>query len=533
MKKLLLALCLLAMLNPGRGQSRDSTRISNIENRIDSLMIRVDSELKTANLRYESMVQLTDRAFSVLYLMVAIGSLSIAIFVFLSRARDKERYADYQKERSFYLGMARESSEREARFTEQRLSLGANVLAQSDEMLSKQIENIAKLGQVIGLIKETFALRLKEEEEYKNRLDQLSETVSDLQSKVTVVRENFEEQYERVKVIIINFRNLSRMDWPRLSSEQEQLAARARALFGVIPEFIIHEQEAKDRYDLALVITLLGVSAYYANDIEASEAYLKRGLALYAVDPEPRRDDLYPRAICNHFLGLIAKNSRKNPTDPHLEEAKRHLMEADRLLIRLRPEDEFLTPLTLAEVLTYIPTEREEARTLLEGIIKRLEKLKTSGKLNRNQSTLLARALLLHGNIDIINGRPDEALLWYEKAVNHNKEHPFALLSKAQVMPANDAHRKEHWKKGLETLERSGSLEKRERAVLVWILAWAALAAGQLRSPKERHYKTELERLEIPVVAGREPLFFDPITKGLSTFDRLIQNLNETSRANL
>lgn len=115
---------------------------------------------------------------------------------------------------------------------------------------------------------------------------------------------HFEGQYARARELILSFKMHSRLAWTRLTQHEVAVATKARLTFETIPEFVLHAQRETDPYTLALVHELLGVSAFYANDVEGAVRCLEGARMIYG-SRDPRPEDLYGRAFASHFLGLI------------------------------------------------------------------------------------------------------------------------------------------------------------------------------------------------------------------------------------
>jgi hypothetical protein len=348
------------------------------------------------------------------------------------------------------------------------------------------------------------------------------------------------------------------MAWTRLTDQEEAVATRALTTFETIPQAVLNtiltEDGGKNRFELAYIYQLLGVSAFYSNDIDAAVHCLDEGLNIYGSEKVPP-EHLFHQAFCFHFLGLIEKNwcDLKRPPEANLLSAQQHLEEAARRL--QTKENEFLTPLTLAEVLSYSEQKREAAQTQLEDCIKRLASLKLkeeSGSkieldalldralqvkkkdsgLDDNQADLLGRALLMRGNIDYLNGDRGSARKWYSRSHDHNAQNAYALLSMAQATTNGEPElRAKLFRDGLNLLEDpSGPLSKHEASTRVSALAWANIAAREVADDaKTGKYTKELEAASSigRPVGRRAPLFFCPVEKTMVTFDQLKETISK------
>jgi len=72
------------------------------------------------------------------------------------------------------------------------------------------------------------------------------------------------------------------MDWTALTDEEIALALRARIIFEGIPEFVLEDERTSDSWAFARTCQLLGVSAFYANDIESAIELLNRSRDIYS-----------------------------------------------------------------------------------------------------------------------------------------------------------------------------------------------------------------------------------------------------------
>jgi tetratricopeptide (TPR) repeat protein len=500
-----------AQADQGQAAEDLQKRIEDVRKEVEAqrqqIERRFDIQNEANNRQLESVSRATEWMFRIMAGIAVIGSLFGVASWFKSRQ-------DYQQERKFYEERIKKIDEAQSTLTTQQISIGQNLVVHSDEMLKHQIASIGGLGSVIDLVKRTFEMQLGRQQEM--------ELVTDL-------RTHFDAVYSAVSDGILSFSEHSRMAWTQLSAYEESLTNGARSDFRTIPDVVLKRQQEKDRYGFAHVLQLLGVSAFYANDIEWAERHLQRAKQIYRQN-EAREQDLFPNAFCSHFLGLIAKNWLREGRfiEATLVEAKTHLQDAMALIGNR--EGEFLTPLTMAEVLSYSDVDQEAARVLLDKKLNELEALKlVPDGLNDNQNRLLGRAYLMRGNLAFVGGRLEEALAWYRKADSHRENDYAAQLSIALAIARSEAAaRKEQFERGLRTLETSDAIGKREVSTRAIALAWAIIATCETGEPAKRirHLKAlDALKSEIRSAGGRQPLFFCPATKSLCTFDRLKQNL--------
>ena len=547
-----------AAYRPGSDLTDLKAKEDMLDRRLDSLTIKVDSELKSAATQFEAIADSTNRAFTVLALLGAFGSFIGGLIVVLSWLRgrkvDERHRQDYERERQFYeasvfrerqfyeargldyekrqnethslaIEIARKSADRESSSAAQQFQLGESFLSRSGEMLSKQIDGIAKLGDVIELVRKTFDMQLTRVGDVDKLVTRFTQTDAVLNS----FTEHFRNQYKHVRDLITTFKDHSRMAWTRLTNQEEAAATRALTTFETIPQMVLDtiltEDGGRSRLELASIYELLGISAFYTNDIDEAVRCLERGLQIYGSEDAPA-EHLFPQAFCCHFLGLVEKNwcHLDRPAEANLASAQRHLEEAARRL--QTKKNEFLTPLTLAEVLSYSEPTREAARSQLETCIERLTSLKEESGLDANQDALLGRALLMRGNIDYLNRDMNQALNWYGRANSQNAQSAYAILSMAQATTNGESEvRVERFRTGLKLLEGpSGPLSKREASTRISALAWANIAAREVADEAATgKYIKELEAAGSSArpVGRRVPLFFCPIEKTMVTFGQL------------
>jgi tetratricopeptide (TPR) repeat protein len=504
--------------------------VGNLQAKVDNLNERIDIELKAANARFEAVVQATDRAFNMLYLFGGLGSLLGAIFIGLSVYRDKQQRKDYRAERAFYEAGLEESEKRQKENHSIGLALGQQQLKLGEDIVSKQIENMGKLGQVITLVKDTFEMRLGE----KDKLAKIQEKLEKTEELLTSFVADSKNRYSHVRDLVPSLKEISRMDWPKLSDDQEATANDALDTFKSILDLLIKQTEKENACELARIYEVLGASAYYVKkDVGTAAKYLEEGIRLYEHhDVTP--DYKLSQAFCFFYLGLIEKNwCRKDREKGMNLESAKLLLERSNELQHART-DEFLTPVTLAEVLAYTEQDRETAVKQLSKIISRLRELKESGDFNRNQSALLTRALLIRGNIEYVRGQIVEALKWYRQVQEHAPENHYALLSIAHLLPTDDPERRGLFQKGLELLRTSKAFDKKETASKLLALAWAAIAAHELGFENERDsYIQGFNEAEVSArsMSGRKPLLFSPVSKGQVFFEDLKKELMEAVAA--
>jgi hypothetical protein len=445
----------------------------------------------------------------------------------------KQQHKDSKEQRAFYEMQMTESEKRQREshafslgFAQQQLQLGENFLASSNDILAKQIKNMGELGGVIKLVKDTFQMQLDQADKVKT----IGEKAQKNEELLANFLRDYEDRYNHVRELTASLKDITRMDWPKLNEDQEATAKDALDTFKSILHVLIKQKERDNPRELADIYQVLGMCAYYGNDdVATAIRYFEEGIRIYEQhDPGP--DYKISQGFCLFYMGLIEKNwcRKGREKSVNLESASRNLEKADQILQPIK-KDEFLTPVTLAEVLSYSKQERGNAVRQLNKIIPRLQQLKDSSSLNSNQGTLLTRALLIRGNIDKMEGTLEGALAWYTQARNHDGGNPYALLSMAQ-MTVEEAERRKLFESGLSALREAKTFERRETSAKLLAFAWAVIACHELDATKDQEkYLEKLNAAELSVhpVGGRKPLFFSPVSKGQLLFSELQKEVAE------
>lgn len=469
----------------------------DIAQKLEMLEYKLDTETKALEKRYE------DFSKSATFFM-SILSIFVALLTVFSIYKSLQQHKDYITERTFFTEQAKKIEEREKPFE------------------GKQLENIEKLNSVIGLVEKTFDLQHKREEAQSNLVDELKH--------MKIIIEEFEkeaeEKYRDAKELILSLADVKAMNWPKLTDEVQYIAAKARNKFEEVSRVVLRKEEEQNPYELAKVLQLIGISAFYSNDIASAFKQLSEADRIYGTK-SPRPDDTMSRAYTKHFLGVAAKNWRKtgDVERGNVNEAYEYLSKAAEI-VKDDPK-QFLIPVTLAEILSYRSDQKQAAADMVDEIIRRFEALEKTVKLDANQHSLFVRTFLLKGNLEMTEKRFDQAVNYYEKALGKDNKNAYAHLSLLHAQKCTDS---EEWRKALSLLESSGATKKRETVTKVIALVWAVIAAheGKDESSEERYLK-DLESIGTTLsrITHREPLFFSPISKDIEEFTTLKAHLGQ------
>lgn len=440
-----------------------------------------------------------------------------------------QQQKDVQAERTFFFErilerekLAKEAADREAKLGGQQIGLGESLLKRSEGMLSQQIDNMAKLGNVIDLVKNTFALHLKKEEEEAKLFEKLAKTTDVLDH----YNEFFHRRFEEVQSMIEgSMRDMTAMSWARLSPDEAAVFQTASTQFESIPSFIV---EKKDEVAVAKILSVLGTSAFYSNNVALAVKHLERAHKLFSKHAD--RDEKLAAAYCNYFLALVEKSWIRTgqPLIGGLQNAVRHL-EFSCAVFKQDPRC-FLMEVTIAEIMSYIDQKLESAAETVSKLLTSLDGLK---QLNPNQNSIRARAVLIQGNVHFRGRGFEAAISAYLEGMGDYPKNPYFPLSightQCEVGSSFD-DAKSNLSKGLDLLYSSGVLERRELTVRMIAIIWAIFASSCLKLPEKKaqhllQFEQTLEQLN--PVAGREPLFFNPLTKKVCTSSEIKAAMTE------
>ena len=498
-----------------------------LEQRIDLL------ERETAGVK-----QRLDDTFTMFVALGGIATLGIVVFGFLSWYREYQEQKNYRRERTFYekhqsqerrdyrmdrwLHERREA--RRARLDEtlasQQVESGIKALGNLDGALQAQIKNISGLGEAIEVVTKASNLRLDREQRHA----QIETIMADF-------RKGAEKRYQTVEKHAMSFDGVGAMRWPSLPEDRRRKAISALRAFEHLDDFLKAEKREKNPLEYAKLLHFIGILAYYADgNVEASLDYLTDANVLFGEHAIPKEFEKY-RAWNRHFLGVLAKNwpLRNEPDGTSLREARKLLQAAEDYLTM--ESGQFLTALTLAEVLSYLD-EPQLAKRKVDEIIGRIEKLQADRKANPSQEDLLPRAYLLRGNLSCTAGRNDQASADFGKVTELSPSNPYGWLSLA-LLKTPTSQEKETWIAGYNLLPKPPASEKPETVTKVLILAWGIIASHYLGKSRllidyRKAFDANGEGLD---KAGKYvPYFFSPLSKTLLTFEDLEKEMSDLTR---
>ena len=405
----------------------------------------------------------------------------------------------------------------------------------TEEAAKAQIENLTHVSGLIKFVHDAFSLqaeqktmldnlRKEQEEGFKSQIALLKDALDADKRREEERNTDARSKYAAVKAAMSTFERIQALEWPTVPSFVLNIAENARLRMENIDRPLLKNLIAEQPTLHASLLQRMGVAAYYDSyQIQTALDLLREAEELFNAnsdDPGSRK----ARAYTQHFLAIIEKNwcQTGDTVNANLTRAATRLRSA--VAILSDDPDHFLTPVTLAEVLSYGPSDGwDEACKLLDDRIG-LVKQKGSTTLDRNQRALYARALLLRGNIAFRRRSAQEEMVqsYMEAAANDN---PYGLLSVASV--SRETKSADLWREGLESLEKSGALGKQEVTQRVTAIAWAILACDKLgEHERVASLSIDLSRSGADkTIAGLDPVYFSPLQKTVVRFRHLLKDL--------
>lgn len=496
----------------------DSVSDLSVEQRIAFLEERLDLALALKDKRIQS---INDRSENVYKLLQLVGIIAGAALVFFSLRDTILRWKEGQRQRGLD-EIVKDMMKLQKSAVEQQVRFGQLHLDQVEGSPSQQFEAIKNVNDVIGVVRQTLAFRLEQEAKVAEVLEEIVQMKAE--------REHAKKQKLKQAVAILDhFMKMSRMQFAALTDEQYKRGLRLEGLVNDLDQFLGEQ----DFETMGSLLYTCGVIAYYDNDIIEAKTYLDRAAQSHAPDHEgelaTNQNYLNRFAFIHYFRALIHKNWGD------LIEAQHEIEQSAKLLEH--QTGEFLTPVTKAEILSYIEGNEERCRIELQGLMRRITDIEAGLKnkdeeLNTNQKKLRNRMLVLWGNIHFVQNAFPEALSQYIEAIKFNPNNYYALASAAQCHRTLDDEDAAvaYFRQSLDAIERSGDFKrKRERitcAVIAVIAAISARACGE--NERQEQYTREARELLSGNLAvdGMSPKFFSPSTKRLVDAEELLKELD-------
>jgi tetratricopeptide (TPR) repeat protein len=358
--------------------------------------------------------------------------------------------------------------------TQQQLDVGGLRVVHEEKNLGQQLEAMQRVNSVIEVVGRTLDFRQQQEAKVAKALEELQQLTAERDA-------TRKQRLAQAIAINENFKKMSRMEFASLTEEQRK---RGHKLLGLISDLkLVH---APDDFDvMGPLLMTCGAVAYYDNDVIEAKEYLDRAIDCrlpdHAGSLEANEDYRKRFAVIHYFRSLIHKNWGELPSAFYEIEQSVKLFSSS--------PGELLSPVTRAEMLSYIPGDELRCQGELQGLLQRTAELQTSleaaGKsLNANQIKLRNRMLLLLGNTHFLQGHIAAALVEYRKAINENSYDYYALCSAGQCLALLDQRDEaaSTFRTCIDAIERAGDYrKKRELSTRAVVGVTAALAEGKRR----------------------------------------------------
>jgi tetratricopeptide (TPR) repeat protein len=485
-------------------------RIQRLEQGAEVTAVRIDERLKSLNDRYESMYRL----FQVVSVIAGVALAILTINDIRQRRREGKRQRGLDEIGKDMMNLQKAAAE-------QQLNFGRLQLDHTNESLEHQVQSVKSVNEVIGVVRQTLDFRLEQERKVAQALHDIEE-IRDQRKR------DRELKLKQAKSILEPFLRMSRMEFAVLTEEQYKRGVRLRSL---VEDLTF----APEDFELSgNLFYTCGVLAYYDNDIIDAKDFLERAVEVRAADHEGalNTDQKYRKrfAFAHYFRALIQKNWGD------LSEALHEIEQSDRLIGN--QSDEFLTPVTKAEIYSVMEPIDGRCRPALDGLLNRMDSLEQALRndgnktLNANQVRLRNRMLLLYGNTYFVEKNYVDALSKYTAAIQHNQRDYYALASAGQCAALTNnsvvtAH--DFFEGAVRAVERSGDItRKRERITRAVLAVTTALAAqgvhDESRWDEYARHARELLSGDL-AVDGLLPKFFSPSKKHLVSAEELLSEL--------
>jgi tetratricopeptide (TPR) repeat protein len=490
------------------------------EQRIALLEERMNTTLA---MKQEEIEALKDRITFIQYLVTLVGGLGALVIValtvrdFFLRRKEGERQRGMDEIFKDMIGLQNAALSQQNR-------LSTIQVKAAEEKPAEYLQRVQNVNQVIDTVQKTLAFRLEQEQK-------VADVIKTFEKQEAERERKRKEKLDAALSILEGFRNLNRMQFSTLTSEQHKRAIKLVEKVGDLEDSF---SDGNVEPAGSLLYTC-GAITYYDEDIIQARAFFDHAALRRARDhaAELNTDKSYRKrfAFIHYFRAIIQKNWGE------LSEALHEIEQSDKLL--KDDNTEFLTPTTKAEIRSYIEGDEQRCRAEVIALLDRLadiEKVKNERNdvLNANQMRLRNRLLLLLGNADYVAKDYQGALAQYEKAIKFNPNDYYALASAAQCCrKLDDPRAKELFQSCLNAIEQSDDfVRKRERitrAVIAVLAANAAKACGDaVRYTSWARDARELLEGDLSV-DGLSPRFFSPSTKRLVSAAGLLNEIEELS----
>jgi tetratricopeptide (TPR) repeat protein len=544
---------LSAQVGSGTGARKESPSAApalTVEQRLTLLETQINVALA---LKEEKIQDIKDRIESFYKLVQYAGVAATVLLVLLSIRDLFLRWKEGQRQ----LGLdtlAKEMMTLQNASVRQQVEVGGFQLSNMHANPTEQFKPVKGVGDVIETVQKTLQFRLEQEERVANAIKGID--------KITKEQERIKNQrFDNAIGILGQFKKTSRMEFSALTDEQYKRAIRLQGLVADLDESL------KDRgVDIAgRLLYTCGVTAYYDNDVIEAISFLDRAANCRAADHDAElktNDDYRTRfAHIHYFRALVQKNWGNISTALHEIQESRKLFPAQ--------SGEFLTPVTEAEILSYIAGQEQQCRRELRKLYSDIQAVEVSSKsssqagplspvegptepqtdetveseeqvgserqrgLNVNQRRLRNRTLVLLGNTHFVLGEYREALKEYEMALEFNRTDYYASYSAAQCYRAltEDKRAQEEFAHCFAAIEASRDFRRKRERIVRAVIAVIAAKAARFAGDDDHYHEYAREARDLLDgnldVGELSPKFFSPSKKRLVNASELLIELGE------
>jgi tetratricopeptide (TPR) repeat protein len=337
---------------------------------------------------------------------------------------------------------------------------------------------LRQVNEVIDTVGKTLAFRLREEEE----LREATETLKKLEKTVNVLRTEASETFNQLKLQLPAISAWSRITFTSLNPMQEASATRFLQQFRILPNWF--RRESQEDLAMGQATYFAGVIAFVNNDIAYAMNLLDEAKRCRDRNSSSQDEQLQLwGAFVTYWMGLVERNWGS------LDKAREYF---DDSLSRFGPhgkkikKDEWLTRLSLTEILMYDQTTRPVAKKTVEEILNEIGKIT---KETRTETKMMwARAKLISANGEMADGNFTEAKANYEEVLQVFPENYYALFSSALCLRKSGIDVTEATKKFAETLKlihASGDLRTKKELGPLAGLYYVTMRATQWSDKKD------------------------------------------------
>ena len=387
-------------------------------------------------------------------------------------------------------------------------------------------ENIKRVNEIMGVIKDTLQARLTEEErarqeaeDAKKEVEKIVQDIEKLQLFLKKYQTTIKYDRENIENIAVTLAKTARHDF-RKSDKKNDLADFSQK-FDIFN--VQYRNTESDPVEFtARVFYIKGIASHYFNHPEQAKNYLKQVVS---------QTDLIPgeikvqseRRIANsyYYLGIIESNFDNN------DEAIRLFKEARELDVR---KDDLLTKVVIAE--SYLMLRD------YENTISILDEIKSYVGTQEIHTRLQNRADLLLVNTKILaheSNWQQESKRILEEIYSKDPFYYYATATLAQFCVQDEPERAQKlFKETLETITRSGDLiileEVRSKILLLMVTALCCIGAStedlSIKEAEEYLKKANQLRESLPRVDSQVCTVYSPLSKRNEKAEVISQHIN-------